>query len=156
MNASSEVRYPETFPSGTLPSDFLCNLLASFLALNRLNERLKLEEGFLALSRVIYYMEGRDTHTELKNEFSFLDSYLSLEKIRFGDRLSYRLCLDRKMSDLRIERYGLFNNVCQMLQVGDLESIPGNRELICRTAEDNAIEVVVVVDGVRSSEQVHF
>jgi sensor histidine kinase YesM len=68
---------------------FLFNVLNNIVALVRLNSD-KLEPTILKLSTLLQYMlyETDEEKVILKSEIDYLQSYIDLQKLRFGDRLT--------------------------------------------------------------------
>ncbi|MFS4417898.1 sensor histidine kinase [Maribacter sp. 2307ULW6-5] len=73
---------------------FLFNVLNNVIALARANSP-KLEPTILKLSSFMQYMlyETDDEKVLIKSEADYLQSYIDLQKLRFGDRLSLKVNL---------------------------------------------------------------
>lgn len=84
---------------------FLNNTLFCFIALNQLGEQEKLNNALYQLSDLLKYTLSPDQNSTLEKEYDFLNDYLSLQKLRFGDRLTYSLrCDDKGLKDISIPR----------------------------------------------------
>ncbi len=83
---------------------FLYNTLNNFVALNRIGEKKLLEDSIIQLTRIFHYTCSNSAETTLEDEFTFLEHYLFLQKIRFEDRLSFSLSLDERTRSFKIPR----------------------------------------------------
>lgn len=83
---------------------FFNNVLSSFIALNRLNDRQKLEKAILGMSRLFRYTCEHGYDSTIIQECKFIDAYLMLEKIRFEDRLDYTISIDREAEEISIPK----------------------------------------------------
>jgi signal transduction histidine kinase len=70
---------------------FLYNVLGSFAALNRMGERGALENSLLALKELLRYSVDHGAETTVAEELDFIERYCELQKMRFQDRLSWRI-----------------------------------------------------------------
>ncbi len=75
---------------------FLYNILNSFVTLNRLGERKILEASILRLTGMFRYNCNNYNDSSIKEELSFLEKYLELQKLRFEERLTYYI--DKEIS----------------------------------------------------------
>lgn len=75
---------------------FLYNTLNNLLALNRIGDKKLLEQSIVSLSRLFRYTcERNETGlSTVGEEFEFLENYLKLQKLRYDDRLDYRMNMD--------------------------------------------------------------
>ena len=73
---------------------FLYNTLNGFLGLNYLGETEKLRKAILSLTSLLRYTLEHQQWTRLEEEFSFLEKYCALQKMRFTDRLAVDIKLD--------------------------------------------------------------
>ncbi|MDD3796186.1 MAG: histidine kinase [Lachnospiraceae bacterium] len=83
---------------------FLNNVLSSFLALNRTDDKKGLEKAILNLSKMFRYTAEHEYDTRLSEECRFIESYLMLQKLRFEERLEYKIELDEELEGLRIPK----------------------------------------------------
>lgn len=83
---------------------FLFNVLNSIVALVRLKSD-KLEPTIFKLSSLMQYMlyETEDDKVPLMNETEYLQSYIDLQQLRFGDRVDLRVDLDLDKNGHTIE-----------------------------------------------------
>lgn len=83
---------------------FLYNTLNNFVALNRMEERKLLEDSIIQLTRIFHYTCSNSGYSTLQEEFAFIEHYLILQKIRFEERLDFRLHLDEEARNFSIPR----------------------------------------------------
>ena len=83
---------------------FLYNTLNGFVALNRMGEQKLLEENILELTRLFRYTCNNANHVTLASEFDFVESYLTLQKLRFDERLRFTLSLGENTGDCMIPK----------------------------------------------------
>lgn len=83
---------------------FLYNTLNNFIALNRIGERKLLEDSIIQLTHIFHYTCSTSGHSTLKEEFTFVEHYLFLQKIRFEERLDFTLYLDKQVETFKIPR----------------------------------------------------
>lgn len=70
---------------------FLSNILNGFIALNRMGERQLLEKSIVHLTRLFRYICSNSDTASVEQEASFVVQYLELQKLRFEDRIDYRV-----------------------------------------------------------------
>ncbi len=70
---------------------FLYNVLGSFAALNRMQEHAALENAIIALKELLRYSVDHGAETTVAEELDFIERYCELQKMRFQDRLSWRI-----------------------------------------------------------------
>jgi two-component system sensor histidine kinase YesM len=70
---------------------FLYNTLNGFIALNRIGEKQLLEESIIMLTRMFRYTCSGGSSATIAEEFAFLEQYLSLQKMRYEDRVDYQI-----------------------------------------------------------------
>jgi len=68
---------------------FLNNILSSFITLNRIGWREALEQSIVSLGRLFRYVEKNESLSTVKSELDFLEEYLTLQRLRFADKLSF-------------------------------------------------------------------
>ncbi len=83
---------------------FLNNVLSSFVALNRMNEKKRLERAILKLSQMFWYTCEHGYDSRVDQECQFIESYLLLEKLRFEERLDYRISVEKEAGELEIPK----------------------------------------------------
>lgn len=83
---------------------FLFNTLGSFIALNRMGDRSKLEKAILSLNKMLRYILEHDDRTMVGEEFEILSMYCGLQKIRFQQRLETSIFCDAHAALYRIPK----------------------------------------------------
>lgn len=73
---------------------FLYNTLNGFIGLNRSGDKKVLEKAILSLSNLLRYTLDHKDQTFIKDEFTFLERYCELQKLRFQERLNYSVEVD--------------------------------------------------------------
>jgi LytS/YehU family sensor histidine kinase len=90
---------------------FMNNLITALAALNRRNDGCRLDGAFHHLSRIFYYIDGEDERVRLGDECEFIAHYLELQRLRFEERLRYRLAVDDELLGTPVSRFCLFSAV---------------------------------------------
>ncbi len=83
---------------------FLYNVLGVILGLNRDGETGKIIETVSALKGMLRYIQSQNNWTSLEEECQFINQYCLLQKIRFGDRISYSISIDDSARHFQIPR----------------------------------------------------
>lgn len=83
---------------------FLYNVLNGFIALNRMGERQLLESSILHLTKLFRYICSNDDTTTVAREYDFAVQYLELQKLRFGDQITYTVMVDPAVADIQIPK----------------------------------------------------
>ncbi len=83
---------------------FLYNILSSFMGLNRMGDTEGLENAITALRDMLRYLQNRSRETTIGEEIILIRRYLELQKIRFQERLSYTIDVDKTAEQVRIPR----------------------------------------------------
>jgi len=83
---------------------FLYNILSGFVTLNRIGERDTLERLLLKLSHLFRYSCKHEDAATVAEEFTFLEEYLALQKLRFADRLQYSIRCAPGAQDIALPR----------------------------------------------------
>lgn len=113
-----------------------------------MGERKRLEKALFSLSRVFYYLDNKTALVTLRSEFDFVEAYLSLQKIRFGDKLEYSLLLDEKASKRLIQRYALYVPIERLLFDNlQNELAPETVMVNCISKADGSISIQATMDG---------
>ena len=91
---SENLKTELAFLRSQISPHFLLNVLNSMVALIRLKSD-KLEPTVLRLSSILQYMlyDTNDEKVLLRSEVDYLNSYIELQKMRFGDRLELHVDL---------------------------------------------------------------
>ena len=83
---------------------FLINTIYCFIALNQIGETKKLNDAFYSLAHLLRYVLKKQHLTTLGEECSFLEDYLKLQQMRFGNRLTYEIECPENLHDVQIPR----------------------------------------------------
>lgn len=83
---------------------FIYNVLNGFIGLNRMGEKKGLEASIIELKDMLRYTQDARTETSITEEFSFVANYCQLQKLRFGDRITYSFHLEEGLGEVRIPR----------------------------------------------------
>lgn len=83
---------------------FIYNVLNGFIGLNRIGAVKDLESAILSLKEMLRYTQDSRTWSTIKEEFGFVETYCKLQKLRFEERLSYKLNMDPEISNVLIPR----------------------------------------------------
>lgn len=83
---------------------FLYNTLNGFIALNRMGERDTLEKAILQLTHLFRYTCKNESISTVGQELDFVSRYLELQKLRFEDRLNFRINIQPEAEELEIPK----------------------------------------------------
>ena len=83
---------------------FLINTIYCFITLNQIGEADKLNAAFYNLAHLLRYVLSHEYYTTLGQEKDFIEDYLKLQKLRFGNRLSYEIQCPDELNSIRIPR----------------------------------------------------
>ncbi len=83
---------------------FLYNTLNGLIGLNRLKDSVGLEKAILSLSSMLHYTLAGDEWVRLDDEFTFIQKYCDLQRLRFGDRLQVTIQCDAAAAETKIPR----------------------------------------------------
>ena len=97
-----EARYQAL--SSQVQPHFIYNVMSGILGLNAKGDSEGLRDTVEALKGMLRYIQSGNNWTSIEEEFGFLRKYLMLQKIRFGNRLDFRVELDEEISHLQIPR----------------------------------------------------
>lgn len=83
---------------------FLYNTLNGLIGLNRSGQHRLLEKAILSLSGMLRYTLEHEDTTTLAHEMAFLQQYCELQKLRFGERLEYRLEYEPALAECQLPK----------------------------------------------------
>ncbi len=83
---------------------FLYNILTVILGLNRKDDRTGIVQTVNALKDMLRYIQSQNRWTSVEQECRFIEQYCSLQKIRFGERFSYKIDFDEESGNFQIPR----------------------------------------------------
>lgn len=82
---------------------FLFNVLNSISSLAIVENAPKTQDVIYDLSNMLRYtLKKANKVITLEEEFDYINSYLNLQKIRFSDRLSYEIYMDKQFKNIKI------------------------------------------------------
>jgi len=129
---------------------FLFNVLGGFAALNRMADRDTLERSILALKELLRYTVDHGSETTVREELAFLSRYCELQKMRFRDRLDWRIDADPAILERRIPKL-LLQPLIENAVIHGIEP-SGDPGLVSVeagvAASGDALRIVVADDGV--------
>lgn len=73
---------------------FLYNILNGFITLNRIGDKKTLENSIFELTSLFRYTCNNESTSTLEAEFKFITEYLNLQKLRFDERLNFKVVID--------------------------------------------------------------
>jgi sensor histidine kinase YesM len=103
-----------------------------------------------------YVLENREVHwVELKKEIDFVEKYLSIESIRFQNRLKYSISVDPSTENILIPDLLLQPIVENALKHGLSDSTKGGMISIKTVRNDDYIEISISDNGVGFNPQIN-
>jgi two-component system sensor histidine kinase YesM len=127
---------------------FLINTIYGFIALNQIGETKKLDAGFYSLARLLRYVLSKQYSTTIGQERDFLEDYLKLQQLRFGERLSYQLDCPEDLRSVQIPRL-LLQPLVENAVIHGIE--PCEHPCLCRVAvfrQEDRLHILVEDNGV--------
>lgn len=79
-------------------------MLNNFIALNQIGDRDALENALYELSGMLRYILKAPALIHLSKELTFIENYCALQKLRFSERLSYRMEIESGFEDVKIPK----------------------------------------------------
>ncbi|MFJ7665496.1 sensor histidine kinase [Lysinibacillus sp. NPDC097195] len=108
---------------------FFFNALNSLLSLARINRKEDLVAGIEALATFFKFKyNDHDVLIALKNEVQFVDSYLNIQQLRFGHRLTIRKFIDNEALAVKIPPF-IFQTIIENAFKHGFEKHVGPAEL---------------------------
>lgn len=133
---------------------FLNNTLFCFIALNQLGEKEKLNDALYQLSDLLKYTLSPDHNSTLQKEYDFINDYLSLQKLRFENRLTYTLkCDDKELMNISIPRL-LLEPLVENAIIHGIE--PSLKQCHCTIESEknhDSLYLRIINDGVSFSQE---
>ncbi len=90
--------------SSQVQPHFIYNVMSGILGLNSKGDSDGIKLTVEALKNMLRYIQSGNNWTSVEEEFEFLNRYLMLQKIRFGERLKFSFELEDGIKNLRIPR----------------------------------------------------
>ncbi|MCR6547005.1 PocR ligand-binding domain-containing protein [Dehalobacterium formicoaceticum] len=129
---------------------FLFNALNVIARLAFAEGAVETEGAVFALADVARYgIEGNIEMVFLKTELDHINSYLSIQRLRFGNRISVKILVKEEHLSVKILPFTLQPLVDNAFKHG-FESVPGKHRLLIKVDEDipgNRLLVYVIDDG---------
>lgn len=133
---------------------FIFNVLNSVSRLLSMREYDTAENMLNAFAQMMRYtLSNLRSSVLLEKELEYVKNYLSIQKIRFGDCIDYRISCDPTMKTMRIPFFSLQPLVENSIEHGLLPKGNGGRVTITCTRKDNCDTIVISDNGVGISEQ---
>jgi two-component system sensor histidine kinase YesM len=126
---------------------FLYNTLNNFIGLNRIGDKVALEQGILDLTGMLRYILNKKDLVPLSEELTFIKSYCELQKLRFRDRLEFSFNYDEQQSNYRIPKL-LFQPIIENSVIHCVEEV--NRKIhinVIIKIADNKLIIILSDDG---------
>ena len=127
---------------------FLYNSLNSIAGLIHENPD-QAEDMTIELSKLFRATTGRkdESFHTIEDELSLVKSYLAIEQMRFGDRLSFEINVEPELNSHRIPRFLLQPLVENAIKHGISKIAENGRILIDIHTKDNNIEIIIHDNG---------
>jgi two-component system LytT family sensor kinase len=116
------------------------------------------EDMTLKLSKLFRYSINtmQESFSTVNEEVEILNTYLDIEKIRFGKRINFKIIIDKGLENTAIPRFLIQPLVENALKHG-LKDVAGNGLLTVRIEDAiNAIEITVADNGVSFPEELQI
>ena len=127
---------------------FMVNTIYGFIALNQIGDTQKLNDGLYNLAYMLRYVLSRERFTTIGQEQAFLERYLSLQRLRFGDRLSYQLDCPQELRGIQLPRL-LLQPLVENAVIHGIE--PCEHSCLCRVAvsrQETNLHILVEDNGI--------
>ncbi len=139
---------------------FFYNVMNVFHALNRTEDRKKLDKGIIHLSRMFRYTCEHGYESSIAQECGFIESYLTLEKLRFEERINYNIYIEEGLHDFPIPKL-LFQPIIENAMNHGMPEDGASMEIrvnICTTESKEGqkfVWITIANDGIPYTENVH-
>ncbi|WP_342539619.1 ATP-binding protein [Sporosarcina sp. FSL K6-1540] len=133
---------------------FMLNTLNAIVSLSETDtpRMARLLEKFAHYLQSSFYLKNLDKVVSLQDELDLLESYLYIEKERFGNRLHIKWEID-EVTDVMIPPLSIQTLVENAVNHGVLKRIVGGSITIRIRKEDGYTEIAVIDDGVGMDEE---
>ncbi len=135
---------------------FLFNTLSTIKALARLHGEEQIYTIAVRLGKLLRYSVNNHTSDDtIKESLDLAESYLMIQKIRFGERLSYTINCEKRLQDILIPRL-IIQPLAENAIIHGLEGKTGDWELSIEVKEVNKKLLISVKDngiGFKPSEK---
>lgn len=143
INAQAEVKLLQS----QINPHFLYNALNSIASLAQ-TDGAKTEKMALSLSDLFKYTINRKgkKNSTIRDEVEMVKTYLEVEQIRFGDRLSYKIQVDESLNDIEIPMF-LIQPLIENAVKHGVSKIEGAGEIQLMIAKNKEGLVIIVSDN---------
>lgn len=133
---------------------FIYNALEDIRMMAELQDATQLSDMIYTLSRFIRYaLTSKTRFVSLEDELGYTSQYLKIEKMRLGDRLTYEITMDSRLSAVYCPKF-IIQPLVENAIVHGLSSQPSGGFLRVQiTPYDNGAAVEITDDGAGLSEE---
>jgi len=137
-----------------LQSHFLYNCLNSISNMAIIEEAEKTNEIVVKFSEYLRLaFENKKTSIKISEELQTVDDYLKIQKIRFGDKLDYKIILDDNLKNQKIPYYTIMPFVEDAVVYGIIPKIDkGTIEINISCVKEDVV-IVIKNNGIIISEE---
>ncbi len=126
---------------------FLYNTLNTITALAKRNSQKEIELIAVKLGKLLRdAVDNTDDEVTLGASFSLVESYITIQRIRFGDKLNASLYLDPSLSEIRTPKL-IIQPLVENALIHGLEEKMGEWELSVRAFRENGDIIIEVKDN---------
>lgn len=131
---------------------FLFNTLNGFVALNRQGKSEQLDSCIRDLTSMMRYsLDNRNGWATIAEEFSFIERYCNIQKMRFEERLSFELYYDEFVAGYRIPKLLLQplveNSVIHGIENNSGHGLVEMRASLVEKQEQTYLEILIMDNG---------
>ena len=135
---------------------FMFNVLNSVSRLISLERYQTAQEMIDSFSQMLRYSLSSGTdETTLGEEFRYIDHYLSIQKTRFGDRITSALILDEGLESIAIPYFSIQQLVDNALQHGLLPREQGGHLEVRASLEEDRVIIIITDNGVGMAPDIY-
>lgn len=128
---------------------FIFNVINSISRLLSLKEYTTAEEALNSFAQMMRYtlLDIRSS-VSLHQELRYIQNYLAIQKIRFGDRIDYGITCDEALYDLPIPFFSLQPLVENSIEHGLLNKANGGKLILSCTHQSESILIQIADNGI--------
>lgn len=156
VSIQERLRMEAAWLNAQIRPHFLLNTLNSIISLSQIDtdRMVKLVEHFAHYLHSSYQFKNIDKLILLEDELELLESYVYIQKERFGERLHVTWELEEDLSDIMIPPLSLQTLVENAIHHGVLAKTEGGRVTIRIYESEDFVKIAVIDDGVGLDEDV--
>lgn len=146
----SAIKIETAFLQSQIKPHFLYNALSVITSLCY-SDGERAGDLLAALSKYLRYsfdIDPNNSLINLKEEISHVNSYVELEKARFGDRLTVEFNIEEKTLEFRIPALTIQPIVENAIRHGLMKRISGGHVKIVTAVKNNELQIIIKDDGV--------